>query len=413
MPKNKKHVTALSLLAVSSLALTSCTPIQIFGAAHGANYSSTAAKCSSMKPGASPSATLDTSDTPADPNASAPATPDPASSEEDSDGLTVVLPSATATAETIEVPPHLVPLFKQASEETGIPYSVIAAQIWQESRFNSDAVSYMGARGIAQMMPATWAGLEIDGDPHDDEAAMRGYIKLMNQYRGIVEHLADNDTDRLKFTLAAYNAGPGPILSSKGVPPIGETQHYVEVILGNQQIVFSEGKGSSNCQRTPGLGWDGDLGDGEWTNPCPGCVLTSGYGWRDLGPGYPDWMDEHVGIDLASTGGGRATIISPTHIKIVNIDPNFGCVVGQMPDTKLQLNFCHLETWEVSVGDELQRGDVIGLEGGRGPGGPASFAPHLHFEIFDPESPVPAWPYNGHNIDPMPILLEKGAAPAA
>lgn len=389
MPQHKKNILAIGALTLT-LTLNACSPVQIFGAAQ-ASYTSANNKCAPN----STKATDDATD---------------GASKEPTDTATIENVNGTSSVaealSNITVPEHLVPLFEQASKETGIPVSVVTAQIFQESGFKSDAVSWAGAKGIAQMMPETWAATYPEGDPTNDEDAMKAYAILMNELRGYVEHLADNDTDKLKLTLAAYNAGPGAVLKYNGIPPFPETQHYVENILGNQQIVFSEGAG--NCQRSGGTAWDGDLGDGEWTNPCPGCTLTSGFGWRDLGPGYPDWMNNHVGVDMA---GGTGDIISPTEITIVNIDPNFGCVVGQMPDTKLQLNFCHLDSWAVSVGDNLKRGDMIGIEGGRGPGGPNSFARHLHFEIFDPESPVPAWPYNGHNIDPLPILREKGAAP--
>ena len=46
---------------------------------------------------------------------------------------------------------------------------LLKAQLWQESRFRVDAVSPVGAQGVAQFMPATWqeqtAKLGIAGSP--------------------------------------------------------------------------------------------------------------------------------------------------------------------------------------------------------------------------------------------------------
>ncbi|MGV3016904.1 transglycosylase SLT domain-containing protein [Rothia sp. 88186D007BW] len=322
-------------------------------------------------------------------------------------------PSITNTSENkdglINVPAEYVEDVEKAAEEAGLPVEIIAKQIQQESNWDPNAVSPKGAKGLTQFIPSTWEAIAPGEDPFDPHAAIAAQGRLMKQLKEQVKPLAGDDANQLvKLALAAYNAGPGAVLSHGGIPPYSETQHYVENITSGAQVNFS-----STCSQVDGAkAWDGDLGDGEWTTPCPGCYLTSGYGWRDLGPGFPDWMDEHVGIDIGSAGSaGGATIVAPTDVTIVNIDPVYGCVVSQMPETKLQLMFCHLNSWDVAIGDNLKRGDIVGIEGGRGPAGPNNFAPHLHFEMFDPESPVPAVPYNGHNIDPLPILREKGAAP--
>jgi murein DD-endopeptidase MepM/ murein hydrolase activator NlpD len=38
-------------------------------------------------------------------------------------------------------------------------------------------------------------------------------------------------------------------------------------------------------------------------------------------------------------------------------------------------------------------------------------ATHLHFEIYKPNAPDLVFPYQGHNLDPEPILKQKGAWP--
>lgn len=95
-------------------------------------------------------------------------------------------------------------------------------QIDAESGFNPNAVSPAGARGIAQIMPATAQGWGVNPDRPKaalDAAAknMAGYLK---SYKG-----------DWRKALAAYNAGPGAVAQYGGVPPYAETQAYVKKIL--------------------------------------------------------------------------------------------------------------------------------------------------------------------------------------
>lgn len=54
-------------------------------------------------------------------------------------------------------PEELMPLFQQASAETGIPVPILVAQAQTESGFNPNAVSPTGARGVMQVLPSTAA----------------------------------------------------------------------------------------------------------------------------------------------------------------------------------------------------------------------------------------------------------------
>jgi hypothetical protein len=96
-----------------------------------------------------------------------------------------------------------------ASQETGLPVSVVAAQINLESGWNPKAVSPAGAEGIAQFMPGTWASLGIPGTPFDPDAAFQGYAKYMSR-------LLKDEHNNVRNALAAYNAGEGNIQAGMG-----------------------------------------------------------------------------------------------------------------------------------------------------------------------------------------------------
>lgn len=100
--------------------------------------------------------------------------------------------------------------------------TLLEAVVWQESRWNQGAVSPAGARGLAQLMPATARQMGVD--PHDANANLEGgarYLRLqLDAFGGDLEK-----------ALAAYNAGPGRVQRAGGIPAIRETQDYVTSIL--------------------------------------------------------------------------------------------------------------------------------------------------------------------------------------
>jgi len=79
--------------------------------------------------------------------------------------------------------------------------SLLEALIWQESRWHPEAVSPVGARGLAQLMPGTARQLGVDAaDPHSNMEGGARYLRMqLDAFGGDLEK-----------ALAAYNAGPGP-----------------------------------------------------------------------------------------------------------------------------------------------------------------------------------------------------------
>ncbi|GCE14892.1 lytic transglycosylase domain-containing protein [Tengunoibacter tsumagoiensis] len=147
-------------------------------------------------------------------------------------------PSAPATAsQTIQVQTASVAanssyesVARAAAVRHGISPDLFVRQIQQESGFNPNARSSVGAIGIAQFMPGTAAALGVN--PYDPNSALDGAAR----------HMADLSRmyggDYAK-ALAAYNAGPGNVnaaVRAGGANWLaytpGETQHYVHTIMG-------------------------------------------------------------------------------------------------------------------------------------------------------------------------------------
>lgn len=101
--------------------------------------------------------------------------------------------------------------FKRAAAETGWDWRLIAAQCYQESGFDPTAVSWAGARGLMQIMPSTAQGLGVSPDQlYSPDVNIRTAARFISQLNGNFSDIRSRE-ERIKFVLAAYNAGPGHI----------------------------------------------------------------------------------------------------------------------------------------------------------------------------------------------------------
>ena len=118
-------------------------------------------------------------------------------------------------------------MFAKESRASGVPISFLYGIARQESAFGATARSSAGALGLMQLMPATAQMLNV-GDPFDSKQSIDAGTRLLRQL------LTRYDGD-LALALGAYNAGPGAVDRSGGVPPFPETQNYVSDILKRVQ----------------------------------------------------------------------------------------------------------------------------------------------------------------------------------
>ena len=140
------------------------------------------------------------------------------------------------------------------------------------------------------------------------------------------------------------------------------------------------------------------LGDGKATLPVPGARVAAGFGATGA------WARYHTGIDFSAgsgtaihapragtvttAGSGRASGWAGTYVTIKHSDGTSSL-------------YAHMSSVEVSVGDEVSAGRVIGRVGQTG----RAFGPHLHFEIY-PAGVEPGDVYNA--VDPWPWLHDLG-----
>ena len=114
-------------------------------------------------------------------------------------------------------------IIQEAARRHDIDFFLVKAIIQAESSFNPRAVSKKGARGLMQIMPENYASLNIK-DPFDPQQNIMGGTRY---FRALYERYEG----KLALSLSAYNAGPTIVDRYQRIPPIPETERYVEKVL--------------------------------------------------------------------------------------------------------------------------------------------------------------------------------------
>ena len=144
----------------------------------------------------------------------------------------------TSKVTTFRVPPEVDRTLREsiclmveaAARANHLPAEFFARVIWQESRFQADAIGPMTrrgqrAQGIAQFMPGTAAARQLL-DPFDPVQALPKSAEYLQELRGQFGNLG--------LAAAAYNAGPQRVrdwLSGTRTLPT-ETRNYVYAVTG-------------------------------------------------------------------------------------------------------------------------------------------------------------------------------------
>ena len=103
---------------------------------------------------------------------------------------------------------------KQGAKKLNWDWRLLAAVIYQESKFIPNDESWAGARGLMQLMPETAKrfGATDPDDPGQNIKAGVNYLRSLDRYwkKTIID-----DDERLKFILASYNAGLTHIIDAR------------------------------------------------------------------------------------------------------------------------------------------------------------------------------------------------------
>ncbi|WP_321330787.1 transglycosylase SLT domain-containing protein [uncultured Bacteroides sp.] len=106
---------------------------------------------------------------------------------------------------------HFDKLFKKYAKKINWDWRLLASLAYTESNFDTTAISWAGAKGLMQLMPATAHAMGIPtGKEQNPEESIKAAIKYISSTNRSLRMIPDKK-ERTKFILASYNAGLGHI----------------------------------------------------------------------------------------------------------------------------------------------------------------------------------------------------------
>lgn len=141
--------------------------------------------------------------------------------------------TAISTASEPNLPPkYYTDLVKKYSERYHLDWALVLAVMKQESQFDKEAISHVGAYGLMQIMPLTQTEL-VDKLGVTDAASPKNNIRagvyhLRSMYRAFP---GARGNDRIELALAAYNAGLNRVIAARDIARyLGEDPNKWEAV---------------------------------------------------------------------------------------------------------------------------------------------------------------------------------------
>jgi soluble lytic murein transglycosylase len=160
-----------------------------------------------------------------------------------------LMPTVDKAVKEVTLPLRHEDIIRQQSADKDVDASLIAAVIYAESHFDSDAHSKAGARGLMQITPETAHDIARKSGGVAFEEGDLGTPQINISYgsyylRWLLDHYGGNET----LAVAAYNAGTGnvdkwvvrdPGMTAREIP-FPETRAYVARVFDARRSYQSE-----------------------------------------------------------------------------------------------------------------------------------------------------------------------------
>lgn len=148
--------------------------------------------------------------------------------------------NVTGLIETGSTVGQYAPLIQRAGTLNNVDPLLVAAIADVESQGVANARSSQGAGGVMQLMGRTARSLGVT-DVDNPEQNIQGGAQYIRQQ-------LDQFNGDLDLSLAAYNAGPGAVMTYGGVPPYAETQDYVRRVKARYNELRSQTMGEATSR---------------------------------------------------------------------------------------------------------------------------------------------------------------------
>ncbi|GAB5526743.1 MAG: transporter substrate-binding domain-containing protein [Roseivirga sp.] len=104
-------------------------------------------------------------------------------------------------------------LIKEGAKSLSLDWMLLASLIYQESKFDPEAKSWAGAKGLMQLTDVSIEQYDVD-EPFDPEDNMEGGTEFLSWLEDLWSDKVPDENERMKFVLASYNVGQGHVLDA-------------------------------------------------------------------------------------------------------------------------------------------------------------------------------------------------------
>lgn len=137
-------------------------------------------------------------------------------------------------------------LIQKYADKINWDWLLLASMIYQESRFDPDAESWAGAKGLMQLVDNT-ASEFGNGNMFDPESNIQAGTNLIIWLEEYWNNVIESEDERLKFILASYNAGHMHVEDSRRLaekydadPNVWESNVEKYLQLKSEEAYFSD-----------------------------------------------------------------------------------------------------------------------------------------------------------------------------
>lgn len=142
-------------------------------------------------------------------------------------------------------------IIKKMSKHYGIDWRLTAAVIYQESKFDTAAVSWAGAYGLMQVMPES-ADLFRIQDYEEPSKNVEVGVRLLRWLDDNFKKEVPDSLERIKFVLAAYNVGLGHV---KDAQRLAAKYNKIPIVWTNNVDYFLLNKSAAKYYKDPVVKW--------------------------------------------------------------------------------------------------------------------------------------------------------------
>lgn len=138
-------------------------------------------------------------------------------------------------------------LIKEKSEEHDVDWRLVAAIIYNESAFDPEAVSWVGAQGLMQIMPDAAKTFRVDNFTTPEGNIEAGLRVLTWLDEAFMDEVPDSE-ERIKFVLASYNVGLGHVRDAQR---LAEKHGKISIVWDDNVDYFLRNKSKAQYVNDP------------------------------------------------------------------------------------------------------------------------------------------------------------------